>query len=68
MLTWAYRSDITLRLIEPRKPNQNAYAESSFGRFRDDCLNEQGFIGLDHARAIIEVELPTKRGHGIVVR
>lgn len=27
-------------LIEPDKPNQNAYIDSFNGRFRDECLNE----------------------------
>jgi transposase InsO family protein len=54
MLTWAHRRGIALRLIEPGKPNQNAYVESFIGRFRDECLNEHWFIGLEHARAIIE--------------
>jgi transposase InsO family protein len=40
MLTWAHRNGVTLRLIEPGKPNQNAYIESFYGRFRDECLNE----------------------------
>jgi len=29
-----------LTLIEPGKPNQNAYVESFNGRLRDECLNE----------------------------
>ncbi len=33
MLTWAHRKNIALRLIEPGKPNQNAYVESFNGRF-----------------------------------
>lgn len=45
---------VTLRLIEPGKPNQNAYIESFNGRFRDECLNEQWFLNLAHAKAIIE--------------
>jgi transposase InsO family protein len=40
LLTWAHRSNVTLRLIEPGKPNQNAYVESLNGRLRDECLNE----------------------------
>jgi hypothetical protein len=36
MLTWAHRRGIALRLVEPGKPNQNAYVESFNGRFRDD--------------------------------
>jgi transposase InsO family protein len=54
MLTWAHRNGIALRLIEPGKPNQNAYAESFIGRFRDECLNEHWFTSLGHARAMIE--------------
>ena len=54
MLTGAHQRDITLRLIEPGKPNQNAYIESFNGRFRDECLNEHWFLNLDHARVIIE--------------
>lgn len=54
MLTWAHRHGIALRLIEPGKPNQNAYIESFNGRFRDECLNEHWFMSLAHARAVIE--------------
>ena len=54
MLTWAYRNGIALRLIEPGKPNQNAYVESFNGRLRDECLNEHWFTSLHHARALIE--------------
>lgn len=50
MLTWAYRNHVTLRLIEPGKPNQNAFIESFNGRFRDECLNEHWFLNLEHAR------------------
>lgn len=35
MLTWAHTRGVTLRLIEPGKPPQNAYIESFNGRFRD---------------------------------
>ena len=54
MLTWAHRNGVTLRLIEPGKPNQNAYIESFNGRFRDECLNENWFTSLFHARVLIE--------------
>lgn len=54
MLTWAHAHTVTLRLIEPGKPNQNAYIESFNGRFRDECLNEHWFLNLAHAQAIIE--------------
>jgi transposase InsO family protein len=54
MLTCAHRHGIALRLIEPGKPNQNAYVESFNGRLRDECLNEHWFTSLAHARVVIE--------------
>ena len=54
MLTWAHAHHVTLRLIEPGKPNQNAYIESFNGRLRDECLNEHWFLNLAHAKTIIE--------------
>lgn len=54
MLNWAHRNGVSLRLIEPGKPNQNAYVESFNGRLRDECLNEHWFTSLAHARAVIE--------------
>ena len=54
MLNWAYRNSVALKLIEPGKPNQNAYVESFNGRLRDECLNEHWFTSLTHARVVIE--------------
>ena len=54
MLTWAHQHAVQLRLIEPGKPNQNAYIESFNGRLRDDCLNEHWFLNLAHAQTLIE--------------
>ncbi|MCR4319600.1 MAG: IS3 family transposase [Candidatus Brocadiaceae bacterium] len=54
MLTWAHQHGVTLRLIEPGKPNQNAFIESFNGRFRDECLNEHWFLNLEHAKILIE--------------
>ena len=54
MLTWAHANNVTLRLIEPGKPNQNAYIESFNGRLRDECLNEHWFLNLAHAQTLIE--------------
>jgi putative transposase len=54
MLTWAHDHAVALRLIEPGKPNQNAYIESFNGRLRDECLNEHCFITLTHAQVLIE--------------
>src|SRR5687767_3745570 len=72
MLTWAYERRVTLRLIEPGKPNQNAYIESFNGRFRDECLNEHWFTTLAYAQIVIEAwrreyneERPKKRLGGL---
>ena len=54
MLIWAHRHQVALRLIEPGKPNQNAYVESFNGRLRDECLNEHWFLNLAHACTLIE--------------
>jgi putative transposase len=54
MLNWAHRMGVQLKLIEPGKPNQNAYAESFNGRLRDECLNEHWFTSLAHAKHVIE--------------
>lgn len=54
MLVWAHGRGVKLRLIEPGKPNQNAYVESFNGRLRDECLNEHWFTHLLHARTLIE--------------
>lgn len=54
MLTWAHARGVRLFLIQPGKPNQNAYIESFNGRLRDECLNEHWFVSLAHAKAVIE--------------
>lgn len=54
MVIWAHARGVQLRLIEPGKPNQNAFVESFNGRLRDECLNEQVFTSVLHARTVIE--------------
>jgi len=54
MAIWAHQNSVSLRFIEPGKPNQNAYVESFNGRLRDECLNEHWFTSLAHARTVIE--------------
>jgi putative transposase len=44
---WAYRHGVKLHFIRPGKPTENAYIESFKGKFRDQCLNEHWFVGLD---------------------
>jgi len=51
---WAYLKGVQLNFIRPGKPIENAYAESFIGRLRDECLNENWFMNLKHARDIIE--------------
>lgn len=54
MMEWAEPAGVELKQIEPGKPQQNAYVESFNGRFRDECLNENWFVSLEHAKRIIE--------------
>ncbi len=51
---WAYRRGVKLDFIRPGKPVENAYVESFHSRFRDECLNEHYFLGLQEAQEIIE--------------
>jgi putative transposase len=51
---WAYRNGVKLDHIRPGKPIENAFAESFNGRLRDECLNENWFLSLKHAREVIE--------------
>ena len=47
---WAYEHGVSLKLIQPGKPTQNAYIESFNGKFRDECLNEHWFSDIRHAQ------------------
>lgn len=63
---WAYQRGVKLTFIRPGKPVENAYIESFNGRLRDECLNENWFLTLEHARGIIErwrVDYNTARPH-----
>jgi len=50
---WAFGKGIDLKFIAAGKPTQNAYIKSFNGKFRDQCLNDQNFTNLAHARALI---------------
>ncbi len=54
MACWARDRKVRLHFIQPGKPTQNAFIESFNGRLRDECLNENEFSSLAHARSIIE--------------
>jgi putative transposase len=51
---WAHRRGIRLHFITPGRPVENAFVESFNGRVRDECLNENWFLGLRDARTTIE--------------
>jgi len=51
---WTHEHGVEHRFITPGKPTQNAYVESFNGKLRDECLNENEFFDLQHARDILE--------------
>lgn len=51
---WAYQRGIRLQFSRPGKPIDNRFIESFNGRLRDECLNDNWFMSIDHARKIIE--------------
>ncbi len=63
---WAYQNQVALHFIERGKPTQNAFIESFNGKFRDECLNQNWFVDLRHAREVTEawrVDYNTVRPH-----
>jgi putative transposase len=50
---WAHANNVTLVLIQAGKPTRNAYIASFNGKFRDECLNEDWFVSVEHARVAI---------------
>ena len=53
LAVWAAEHGVELVHIQPGKPNQNAFIESSNGRLRDECLNQHWFLSVDDAGRII---------------
>lgn len=51
---WAYNNNVQIQFIRPGKPNENAFIESFNGKFRDECLNDHWFTGLQEAKVLIE--------------
>ena len=51
---WAYAAGVKIHFIRPGKPVENCYVESFNGKFRDECLNDHWFLGLDDAKTKIE--------------
>lgn len=53
ILEWQNDTGIAWHYIAPGKPTQNAIVESFNGKLRDECLNEEVFDSLSHARKIL---------------
>lgn len=51
---WAYVREVKLHFIRPGKPVDNAYIESFNARLREECLNVNWFMSIEHARRVIE--------------
>ncbi len=43
-----------LHFVQPGKPTQNAFVESSNGKFREYCLEPNWFVSLEDARSTID--------------
>ncbi len=50
---WAWKRGVKLHFIDPGKPVQNAFVESFNGKFREECLSENWFTSIGHARRAI---------------
>lgn len=53
ILEWQNRTGVGWRYIEPGKPQQNGFIEAFNSRLRDECLNEEVFDSLGHARRVL---------------
>ena len=54
MLKWCQERNQGWEYIEPGRPQQNGNMESFNGKLRDECLNENWFTSLEHAKRLIE--------------
>jgi len=53
ILEWQNETGVGWHYIAPGKPQQNGFVESFNGRLRDECLNEEVFNSLGHARQVL---------------
>ena len=53
VLAWTQDTGVQWHYIAPGKPTKNAFCEAFNSRFRDECLNENLFRHLAHARYVI---------------
>jgi putative transposase len=64
---WAWENGVQLDFTRPGKPTDNGLCESFNGRLRDECLNVNEFVSIEHARHRIEawrVDYNDHRPHG----
>jgi putative transposase len=52
---WASKHRVSLDFISPGKPMQNGIVESFNGRLRDEFLNTQVFMSLEHAEELLKL-------------
>jgi len=53
ILEWQNQTGIAWHYIAPAKPQQNGFVKSFNGKLRDECLNEEVFDSLAHARKVL---------------
>lgn len=53
IFAWAQQNKVQMDFIQPGKPTQNCFVESYNGTMREECLNENLFFNLNHARTIL---------------
>lgn len=53
ILRWQGKAGVAWHAIAPGKPTENAFIGSFNGRLRDECLNEEAFDSLAHARRVL---------------
>jgi len=64
--SWTYRNGVKLEFSRPSNPVDNAFIESFNRTVRDECLNDNWFLSLEHTRKLIEewrVDYNTNRPH-----
>lgn len=54
MFLWAKARRLKLHFIPPGKPTQNAFVESSNGKFREYCLGLNWFTSIEDARSTLD--------------
>lgn len=51
---WAWKNSVKLDFSRPGKPVDNAFIESFNRTVRNECLNDNWFLSMSHAREVIE--------------